>query len=93
VDNIQQLLPTGNDGQSSVLSPMFNVAKYRAEFVSTKDKASQPSRARAARKDKGAAAVQHHGKPHKPAITRILVQPGSFMASARGASRAGGPQD
>jgi len=93
VDNIQHLLSTGNDDQSSVLSPMFKVADYRAEFDSTKDNSSQPSRARAARKDKGAAAVQHHGKQRKPAIARNPVQPDSFMASARGANRVCGPQE
>ena len=93
VDNIQHLLSTGNDDQSSVLSPMINATDYRAEFFSTKDNSSQPSQARAARKDKGIAAVQHYGKSRKPAIARNPVQPGSFMASARGASRAGGPQE
>jgi hypothetical protein len=44
VDKIQHLL-TGHNAQSSVLSPTFNAADYSAEFVSTKDKASQPSRA------------------------------------------------
>jgi hypothetical protein len=91
VDNFQHLLP--NDDQASVLSPMFKAADYHAEFVSTRDSSSQPSRARAAKKDKGIAAIQQHGKPRKPAIARNLVQPGSFMASARGASRDGGPQE
>jgi hypothetical protein len=76
-----------------VLSPTFKATDYRAEFVSTKDKAGQPSHVRAARKDKGAAAVQLHGKPRKPILARNPVQPDSFMASARGANRAAGPQD
>jgi len=40
VDKIQHLMSTGNDGQSSVLSPMFNVVDFRVAFVSTKDKNS-----------------------------------------------------
>lgn len=92
VDKIQHLMSTDNDGQSPVLSPMFNVAECRADFVSTKDNNSQPSRARAAIKDKVVAAVQNHGKPRKQALAHNPVQPGSFMASACGASRAGGPQ-
>lgn len=37
--------------------------------------------------------MQLHGKPRKPSLARNPVQPDSFMASARGANRAGGPQE
>jgi hypothetical protein len=93
VDKVQQLLPTGHDGQSSMVSPTFNATNYHAALVSTKDKSAQPSRARAGRKDKAVAAVQNHGKPHSQVVRRNPVQPDSFMASARGANRAGGPQE
>jgi hypothetical protein len=93
VDNFQHLLPKNNNDQSSVLSPILNANEYRAEFNATKDSSSQPSRARAIRKDKGVAAIQPYGKMRKPSIARNPIQPGSFMASARGASRAGGPHD
>lgn len=89
VDKIQHLMPRDTNDQATVISPMVNAADYRATFVSTKDNSSQLNRARGARKDKAPAAVQHHAKTRKPVVARNLVQPGSFMASARGASRAG----
>jgi len=93
VDNVLQLGPTAIDEQSSVLPPVFTALDYRAEFASNKSNSSQPSRARTARKDKAVAIPQSHGKPRKPALARAPVQPGSFMAAARGASRENGPQD
>ena len=93
VDNVLQLGSTAIDEQSSVLPPVFTALDYRAEFASNKSNSSQPSRARTARKDKAVAIPQSHGKPRKPALARAPVQPGSFMAAARGASRENGPQD
>jgi len=71
--------------------PLFLI--YRAAFDSTRDKSCQPSRAKPPRRDKDAATVQSHGKPRRQALVRSPVQPCSFMASARGASRASGSQE
>lgn len=90
VDKAQQLMTAG---QSSAMVPTFKATEYRAEFAATKDMASQASRGRATRKEKGVAIVQSHGKPRKSIIARSIVQPDSFMASARGANRVGGPQE
>lgn len=90
VDQLQTLMNKGNKDQSSALSPIFTANDYRPAF-STKDKNCQPSRAKPDRKNKAATAVQVHGKPRKPPLVRNPVQPGSFMAAARGASRASGP--
>lgn len=57
VDQIQNLMSKGNDGQSSVLSPVFNVVDYHVAF----DKNTQPSRPKPSKRDKVAAAVQVHG--------------------------------
>jgi hypothetical protein len=92
VDQFQNLMPIGHDEQS-VLSPVIKAGGDRATFDSAKDKSCLPSRAKPPRKDKAAAAVQSYGKPRRQAVVRSPVQPDSFMASARGASRAGGPQD
>jgi len=93
VDQIQNLTSKDNNWQSSVLSDVFNVVDYRVVFDSTKEKSTQPSRVKPTRRDKAVAIIQVHGKHNKPALVRSPVVPGSFLASARGASRAHGPQE
>lgn len=93
VDTIQQLTSKKYDDQTTVLFPLITAADYRTTFTSTKDSSSQLTRARAARKEKAPATIQHHAKLRKPIVARNPVQPGSFLASTRGASRVGAHQE
>jgi len=79
VDQIQNVMSKNNNGQSSVLSLVFNNAlEFRAAYdVNKKEKHAQPSQAKAERKDKIVAHMQL-------AMVHSPMQPGSFMASVRG---------
>jgi hypothetical protein len=93
VDQFQNLLSNGNEEQS-IVSPTFKAARTGAASGSARDKNCLPSRAKPPRRDKAVVVSQALGKARKPAVGRSPIQPGSFMASARGFSRAGGsPND